>query len=75
MGDMTAEDVQEEIKTLKETVGGMDQWTPADLKLLPITACEMLAQMFNAIEKGASWPKAELVATTASMAKEEGIDT
>ena len=49
MGDIMAEDVQEAIQTLKETVGGMGQWTPADLKLLPITACERLAQMFNAI--------------------------
>ena len=29
--------------------------------------------MFNAIEKGASWPKAESVARAAFMAKEEGI--
>ena len=38
MEDITAEDVQEEIRTLKETAGGMGQWAPADLKLLPITA-------------------------------------
>lgn len=47
MEDITAEDVQEEIRTLKEITGGVE--------LLPITSCERLAQMFNAIEKGASW--------------------
>ena len=33
-----------------------------------------MAQLFNAIEKGASWPKAESVARAAIMAKEEGIE-
>ena len=28
MEDITAEDVREEMTTLKETVGGMGQWTP-----------------------------------------------
>ena len=52
MEDITAEDVQEEMRTLKETAGGMDQWTPADLELLPLTTCKSLAHMFNAIEAG-----------------------
>ena len=73
MGDVAAEGVQEEIRTLKETAGGMGQWTPADLQLLPITACKRLAQMFNAIENGARWPNAELVARAAFMANEVGI--
>ena len=34
-------------------------------EILPITACKRLAQMFNAIEKGASWPNAESVARAA----------
>ena len=28
LDDITEEDVQEEMRMLKETVGGMDQWTP-----------------------------------------------
>lgn len=71
--DIMAEDVQEEIRTLTERAGGMGQWTPTDLKLPPITACERLVQIPNAVEKGASWPTAELVAGAAFMAKEEGI--
>ena len=74
MEDITAEDVYEEIRNLKETAGGMDQWTPACLKLLTKEACRRLAQMFNAIEKGASWPKEETIARAAFMAKEEGIE-
>ena len=31
-------------------------------------------QLFNAIEKGAIWPKAESVARAAFMANEEGIE-
>ena len=57
----------------KEPAGGMDQWTPADLKLLPRIACRRLSQMFNEIEKGASWPEAELSARAVFMAREEGI--
>ena len=74
LDDITEEDVQEEIRMLKETAGGMDQWTPADLKMLPKTACRRLAQMFNAIEKGAKWPQEQTSARAAFMAKEEGID-
>ena len=49
--DIAAEDICEENRNRQETAGGMDQWTPADLKLLPMAACKKLAQMFNAIEK------------------------
>ena len=74
LDDITEEDVQEEIRMLKETAGGMDQWTPADLKMLPKTACRRLAHMFNAIEKGATWPEEQTSARAAFMAKEEGIE-
>ena len=43
-------------------------------EVLPLKACKRLAQKFNAIEKGASWSKAESVARAAFMAKEEGIE-
>ena len=59
---------------MKETVGGMGQWTPADLTLLFFTVCNRLAHMFNVIEEGAIFPTAESVARAAFMAKEEGIE-
>ena len=52
--DITGEDVEAMVKSLKETAGGLDQWDPADLKLLSKEACKSLAEMFNMIEKGAS---------------------
>ena len=72
--DITAEDIHEEFGSLKESAAGMDQWAPADLTLLPMEVCRRLAQMFNAIEKGAAWPEAMSVARAAFMAKEEGIE-
>ena len=44
------EDVEEAIRGLKETAGGLDQWGPADLKLLSKEACKELANFFNMIE-------------------------
>ena len=40
------------VKGLKETAGGVDQWDPADLKLLSPQACKQLATLFNMIEGG-----------------------
>ena len=72
--DIRGEDVEEAIKGLKETAGGLDQWNPADLKLLSKDACEELANFFDMIEKGANWPKQLTIATAAFLAKEEDSD-
>ena len=40
------EDVEEAIRGLQETAGGLDQWGPADLKLLSKEACKELATIF-----------------------------
>ena len=53
MEDLRGEDVEEAIQNLKETAGGLEQWTPADLKLLSNKACPGLAEVFGMIEKGA----------------------
>eukprot|EP00973_Karenia_brevis_P024766 3414417-Karenia_brevis.AAC.1 len=37
---------------------GMDGWRVAELKALPDVIFEMLAQVFNVIEKSAQWPTA-----------------
>ena len=67
--DIIGEDVEAMVQRLKETVGGLDQWGPADLKLLSKEACNSLAGMFNMIEKGASWPKQLRIARAAFLAK------
>ena len=53
----------------------VDQWSPADLKLLSKEACEELANSFDMIEKGASWPKQLLLARAAFLSKDEGDPT
>ena len=49
--DIRGEDVEKAVQNLKETAGGLDQWDPADLKLLSKEACRHLATFFDMIEK------------------------
>ena len=51
---LCGEDVEEVVKALKETAGGLDQCGPTDLKLLSSVACSRLADLFNLIEGGCS---------------------
>ena len=71
---ITGEDVENIVKHLGETAGGLDQWNPADLKLLSKEACEWLAAFLNLIEGGAPWPTQMTVARAAFLAKEEDSD-
>ena len=71
---ITGEDVYQAVQALKATAGGMDQWDPADLKMLSKLACSRLADFFNAIEAGAPWPKQLTTARAAFLAKEEDSD-
>ena len=54
--DITGNDVKVICNEAKHTAGGMDQWTPADFTELSDLAYQHLADMMNAIEKGADWP-------------------
>ena len=74
MEDLTGEDVELAVDALKATAGGMDQWGPADLKLLSTLACKQLATFFNLIEGGAPWPEQLRYARAAFLAKEEDSD-
>ena len=47
---ITAEDLQTTARTTKETAGGLDQWAPADIKMLSTKAFQHLADMLNDIE-------------------------
>eukprot|EP00969_Alexandrium_andersonii_P211126 9324811-Alexandrium_andersonii.AAC.1 len=40
-----------------KTSAGPDGWLPAELRLLPTEAFDLLAGLFNAVEAGAKWPK------------------
>eukprot|EP00973_Karenia_brevis_P082736 11468119-Karenia_brevis.AAC.1 len=49
----------------------MDNLHPEDLRLLPIEAIKLLADLYNAIEQGYSWPEAILHARAAMVSKNE----
>ena len=50
---------------VKETAAGLDQWAPADLKMLSHKAYEAIATMLNMIEEGKAWPSQMNVARAA----------
>ena len=52
----------------------MDQWLPAEFKLLSEKACDALAEMFNCIEEGAKWPEQTTKARAAFLTKGEESD-
>ena len=72
--DITGEDVEKVVRTQKETAGGMDQWMPAEFKLLSREACNSLADMYMMVERGAKWPEATTMARAAFLAKDEEPD-
>ena len=55
----------------KNSVGGLDGWSPADWSILPLEVLVLLALLFNAIEEGADWPADSLNAKAAFLAKDE----
>eukprot|EP00969_Alexandrium_andersonii_P170842 7552849-Alexandrium_andersonii.AAC.1 len=52
---------------------GPDGWLPAELRLLPIEAFDLLASLFNAVEAGARWPKELLVARAVALPKTKEV--
>ena len=70
MTDLTAEDLQTTAKTTKETAGGLDRWTPAEMKMLSLQVCRYLADMLNDIERGAPWPEQLSSARAAFLSKD-----
>lgn len=54
----------------RKSVGGLDEWTPADLALLPDEAYRWVAVMLNLIECGANWPEGMNQAKAAFLVKD-----
>ena len=54
----------------KASAAGLDQWAPAEFKLLSKKAFTYLAMMMNKIEEGASWPTQLKVAKAAFLSKD-----
>ena len=68
--DITAEQLKESCVGARKSVGGLDNWTPADFALLSDGAFQQLANMLNKIEAGAEWPRGMAVAKAAFLAKD-----
>ena len=58
------------MQDVKEGAAGMDQWAPADFKLLSDRAYGELARMLNMVENGSSWPESLQMARAAFMEKD-----
>ena len=68
---LTGRDLEEAMREAKETAAGLDQWTPADLRMLSPKAYDAMAEMLNEIEKGKAWPRPMHTARAAFLPKEE----
>ena len=53
---ITAQDLYTEIQDADPTSPGLDLWSYADLKLLPMEAFHAIAQILTLVEQGAPWP-------------------
>ena len=67
---LTCRDLQITAGVLRESAAGLDNWAPAELKMLPLEAYEALVVLFNLVESGASWPKDMTKARAAFLAKD-----
>ena len=54
--ELTGKDLRITLNDTKEIASGLDQWKPAELKMLSNGALDQLARMLNLIEEGADWP-------------------
>ena len=52
MHALKGKDLMETMQNAKETAAGLDNWYPADFKLLPVEGFDILADMLNLIEEG-----------------------
>jgi len=67
--DLKGEDFMNINHEAGHSAGGLDGWTTEDLGLITLKAAELIASMFNAIEKGAPWHKVMRQAKAALFAK------
>jgi len=55
--DLIARDFLDINREAGHSAGGLDGWTTEDLTLVTEKAAQKLADLFNAVEMGAPWPK------------------
>eukprot|EP00660_Eupelagonema_oceanica_P019105 gene19105-biopygen18276 len=73
--DICGEDLKAILKRMgKHQAAGMEGWKPADLKKLPLPLLDMLAEVFNGIEKTGTWPKTLMRSLITLIPKGEGAE-
>ena len=72
--DIEGHELLDEILHAKHTSGGLDGWTPHELAIIPAKAAQLLADLLNAIENGASWPLPLRQARAAFLAKGTDVE-
>ena len=66
-----AEDLEASCKAARKSAAGLDNWSPADFRLLSRTTFQWLAELLNQIEEGAPLPDEQMMAKAAFLVKSE----
>eukprot|EP00660_Eupelagonema_oceanica_P019456 gene19456-biopygen3601 len=75
VADITAQQLRDALKRMgKHQAAGMEGWRPAELKKLPVPLLELLAGLFNVIEKTGAWPAALQRSLITLIPKGEGAE-
>ena len=60
VANITAKDLHDIAKNVKQSATGLDSFHPVDFRLLPLEAFEWIAQIFTMVEAGCQWPQDSL---------------
>ena len=72
--ELTGQRLQEQLKRMRSAQAcGMEGWRVAELKALPLTLLDRLAEVMNLIEQEQAWPKALQRALVTLIPKGEGM--
>ena len=69
MDPITGEEVMQACRNAKASVAGLDNWEPAEMGMLNLTAYQWIADLLNCVERGCSWPDGTEHARAAYLAK------
>jgi len=70
LGSITAEQIRIQCTNSSPSAPGLDNWVGTDFKLLSDIGFQWLADIFNAVENGAPWPKGVLRAKSSYLEKD-----
>ena len=70
--DIKALDLMTTFLICQDSGAGLDGWHASDLKYLSLYACSIIADFYNAIERGALWPARMMHTRAVFLSKDEG---